>query len=231
MRSERCDSALTDSPGCTTGRGRGQVGQPNGREWPTGRVQWMNESLAKGANGQQSCWHTDHTQPQPHTQLHFATHTHTHTWDANKSAAFAVSRSSAWLGFALMLCCILYGVLGTLRVCQLPVASNRFVCIPFCLSVPSSFILPPAVHVSHTAVFQFAQKTHSHVDCRLVHFDVIVRLISSLSSVWQSNCQSVSLPPPLPLACCIFLHFHHLVRCICGTNSWQLSPPTGWGFD
>lgn len=111
-----------------TGKGRGQVGQPDGREWPTGRVQWMNESLAKGANGQQSCWHTDHTHSHSHTHTltttccHTYTVPHTHTWDANKSAAFAVSRSSAWLGFALMLCCILYGVLGTLRVCQLPVA-------------------------------------------------------------------------------------------------------------
>lgn len=128
----------------------------------------------------------------PHTH----TMPHTHTWHVNKSAAFAVSRSSAWLGFALMLCCILYGVLGTLRVCQLPVASNRFVCIPFCLSasppfpVLHSFILPCA-RITHSRVSICTK--NSHVDCRLVHFDVIVRLISSLSSVWQSNCLTASL--------------------------------------
>lgn len=185
MRSERCDSPDRQSRLVGTG--------PGWTDWRA--VQWMNESLAKGANGQQSCWHTDHTQPHTHSttccHTHIQCHSLTHTWHVNKSAAFAVSRSSAWLGFALMLCCILYGVLGTLRVCQLPVASNRFVCIPFCLSasLPSpvlhSFILPCA-RITHSRVSICTK--NSHVDCRLVHFDVIVRLISSLSSVWQSNC-------------------------------------------
>lgn len=167
-------------------------------------VQWMNESLAKGANGQQSCWHTDHTQPHTHTRLHVATHTHsathTHTWHVNKSAAFAVSRSSAWLGFALMLCCILYGVLGTLRVCQLPVASNRFVCIPFCLSAslsaPSCTLSFSPVHVSHTAVFQFAQKTRmsiaaSSISMWLWDWFLACRLSDSLT-VWLLVCFSSS---------------------------------------
>lgn len=101
-----------------------------------------------------------------------------------------------------MLCCILYGVLGTLRVCQLPVASNRFVCIPFCLSAslsaPSCTLSFSPVHVSHTAVFQFAQKTRmsiaaSSISMWLWDWFLACRLSDSLT-VWLLVCFSSSPP-------------------------------------
>lgn len=202
-------------------------------------VQWMNESLAKGANGQQSCWHTDHTQPHTHTRLHVATHTysatHTHgTLTRAQRLQFRVARldlALLWCFAAYFMACWAHCVFAS---CPLPVTdlfAFPFVCLPSSPPLSCTLSFSP-VHVSHTAVFQFAQKTRmsiaaSSISMWLWDWFLACRLSDSLT-VWLLVCFSSS--PPFSALLHIFafpslgsMHLRH--------KQLTTVPPTGWGFD
>lgn len=128
----------------------------------------------------------------PHTHTMPLIHTHG-TLTRAQRLQFRVARldlALLWCFAAYFMACWAHCVFAS---CPLPVTdlfAFPFVCLPPPLPRLALFHSPLCTY--HTQPC-FNLHKNSHVDCRLVHFDVIVRLISSLSSVWQSNCLTASL--------------------------------------
>lgn len=131
-------------------------------------VQWMNESLAKGANGQQSCWHTDHTQPHTHSTTCCHTHIQCHTHGTLTRAQrlqFRVARldlALLWCFAAYFMACWAHCVFAS---CPLPVTdlfAFPFVCLPPPLPRLALFHSPLCTY--HT---QPCFNLHKKLACRL----------------------------------------------------------------
>lgn len=162
-------TALTDSPGWTAGRDGARLDRLTG-ESDRRAVQWMNESLAKGANGQQSCWHTDHTQPHTHSttccHTHIQCHTHTHgTLTRAQRLQFRVARldlALLWCFAAYFMACWAHCVFASYPLPVTDLFAFPFVCLP-----PS----PPRLALFHSPLCTYHTQPcfnlHKKLACRL----------------------------------------------------------------